>query len=113
MPAMTEKITTTATSINRGIFSGETHEYVQRPSWVDIYACVTVLDIAKLTVNIGGKVHLDDQNVIPVNAVNAIIVKPDHHICRCPALPGDRIMVDVRGTGAGDCRVLVDIQEVG
>jgi hypothetical protein len=106
MATMTTSVTPAANSIVKGIFSGQLHEYVQRPSKVNVYATSAAVNDTFININIGGTVVVADQ--LMSNA-NRFPLRPDDLIYSGHALRGDRIVIDVRAVTTQAARILVDV----
>ena len=83
MPVMYYRTTgaVSANVVTKGIFNGELHEYVQsNRAVISIYAVSKQID-TRMTVNIGGRLVMNDQ-LIPANTSAAL---PRRHSDRLPS----------------------------
>jgi len=110
MATMTDRRSVAENAKVNGVFSGQLHEYVSVPAMVNVHATASLIGL-NLTVNIGGDIVLNDQEV---NAQNRLPIRPDDLLVSHAAIPGDRVVIDWRNTTAGAITgfLLVDIVPV-
>lgn len=102
---------TAAGGSNNNVLSGSAFEFVKRPSRVRFYIVGDAAGEQRVTVQAGAEVLLEES---PVSRAARVPLVPDDLTIEDVAMPGDRLKVAVRNTGAGANNLFwaVDIQEI-
>lgn len=100
-----------AGAANNNVLAGSAFEFVKRPSRVRFYVVGNAAGDPRATIQSGSDVLMEES---PVSRANRVPVVPDDLTVEDVAMPGDRLKLAIRNTGAGavDTFWRVEVTEV-
>lgn len=96
---------------NNNVLAGSAFEFVKRPSLVRFYVVGNAAGDQRVTIQSGSEVLMEES---PVSRAARFPVIPDDLVCEDIAMPGDRLKLAIRNTGAGavDTFWAVEVREL-
>lgn len=87
-----------AGAINNNVLAGSAFEFIKRPSKVDFYVVGNAAGEPRVTIQSGSEVLLEES---PISRAARFPLVPDDLTVSDIAMPGDRLKLQIRNTGAG------------
>jgi hypothetical protein len=109
MPIAQGATAVTAGAINANLLTGENVEFAERPSRVRIYATAEAAGESRLQFTLGGRSVLVES---PISRQNRPPIVPDDFLLEEIAMPGERLILRARNTGAGTNTIFWRIEVV-
>jgi hypothetical protein len=98
MPIAQGATAVTAGAINSNVLSGEAVEFVERPSRVRVFITAEAAGESRAQFSISSRIVLVES---PVSRQNRPPLVPDDLLLEEIAMPGERLILRLRNTGAG------------
>lgn len=96
---------------NNNVLSGSAFEFIKRPSLVRFYVVGNAAGDQRVTIQSGSEVLMEES---PISRAARFPLVPDDLACEDVAMPGDRLKLAIRNTGAGavDTFWAVEVREL-
>lgn len=109
MPIAQAATLITTGAINANVLSGESVEFVERPSRVRVFITAEAAGESRAQFSIGSRVVLVES---PVSRQNRPPIVPDDLLLEDVAMPGERLTLRLRNTGAGSNTVFWRVESM-
>lgn len=98
MPRAQGATSVAAGAINANVLSGENVEFIERPSRVLVLATAEAAGESRMQFKIGAREVIAES---PMSRAARVPLKPDDVVVEEIAMPGERLTLKLRNTGAG------------